>query len=90
MFMMTQHEKYIKWHSSPIAKKRRADRNTARRRAIKKYGKQALKGKDVDHKHTSAGKADLSNSDKNLRIVSVKYNRGRNNNSWRKTKKRNS
>jgi hypothetical protein len=87
---MTEHEKYLKWHSSDIAKKRRADRNTARRRAIKKYGKAALKGKDVDHKHTSAGSKDLSNSPGNLRIVSVKYNRSRNNNNWRKTKKRNS
>lgn len=30
-------------------KKRRAERNKDRRAAIRKYGKEALKGKEVDH-----------------------------------------
>lgn len=38
-----------RWEARPIQKKRRADRNRARRAAIKKYGKAALRGKELDH-----------------------------------------
>lgn len=41
--------KEAKWAAQPIQKKRRADRNRARAEAVKKYGKTALKGKEVDH-----------------------------------------
>ena len=41
--------KEAKWEASPEQKKRRAARNAARAEAIKKYGKAALKGKEVDH-----------------------------------------
>lgn len=41
--------KEARWAATPIQKKRRADRNRARRQAIKKYGKAALRGKEVDH-----------------------------------------
>lgn len=37
------------YESRPAQKKRRAARNAARRAAIKRYGKEALKGKEVDH-----------------------------------------
>lgn len=40
---------YARDHSSTKAKKDRAARNTARRQAIKKYGKEALRNKDVSH-----------------------------------------
>lgn len=82
-------KEYAKYQSSEIAKKRRAERNAARREAIKKYGKSALVGKEIDHLSTNPG-GHLSNGDKNLKVVDASINRGRNNNSWRKTKKRNS
>ena len=37
------------WENTPAQVKRREARNTARRKAIKKYGKAALKGKELDH-----------------------------------------
>lgn len=42
-------KEYDEYHASPEQKKRRAARNAARRKAVKKYGKKALKGKEVDH-----------------------------------------
>jgi hypothetical protein len=42
-------EEYDEYHAKPEQKKRRADRNAARRKAVKKYGKAALRGKEVDH-----------------------------------------
>lgn len=86
--MVDYKAKNKKYGSTKLAKQRRAALNTARRRAIKKYGKAALKGKDVDHIRTNPGGIP-SNDPSNLRIVSVKFNRGRNNNSWRTTKKKN-
>ncbi len=41
--------KEAKWEARPEQKKRRAARNAARRKAIKKYGKAALRGKELDH-----------------------------------------
>lgn len=37
------------YENSPAQVKRRVARNRARRKAIKKYGKAALKGKELDH-----------------------------------------
>lgn len=42
-------KEYREYHAKPEQKKRRADRNAARRKAVKKYGKAALRGKEVDH-----------------------------------------
>lgn len=42
-------KEYREYHAKPEQKKRRADRNAARRKAVKKYGKTALRGKEVDH-----------------------------------------
>lgn len=42
-------KEYRDYQGTPEQKKRRADRNAARRKAIKKYGKAALKGKELDH-----------------------------------------
>ncbi len=48
-------------------------RNAARRLMVKKKGKAALKGKDIDHKRgTSAG-----NSPSNLQVISKKANRSK-------------
>lgn len=66
-------EEYRKYQSSPLAIRQRAKRNKARAMMIKKHGKAALKGKDVDHKD---GNPD-NNKSSNLQITSVKYNRGK-------------
>lgn len=62
-----------KYQSSPEQIARRVSRNRARREAIRKYGKAALKGKDVDHKNQNP----LDNRKSNLRIESKSKNRGR-------------
>lgn len=42
-------KEYREYHAKPAQKKRRADRNAARRKAIKRLGKAKLRGKEVDH-----------------------------------------
>lgn len=42
-------KEYRDYQGTPAQKKRRAQRNAARRKAVKKYGKAALRGKEVDH-----------------------------------------
>ena len=63
-----------KYESSPLQKKRRAQRNAARK-LMERKGVD-LKGKDVDHIQHNHNK-NLSNSPSNLRAISVKRNRGR-------------
>jgi hypothetical protein len=77
---MTYKEKIAKlkdkaYNAKPEQKKRRAQRNKARRAAIRKYGKPALQGKDIDHKDGNP----MNGCKSNLRVMSVKKNRGRNN-----------
>ena len=66
-----------KFNSSEEQKKRRAQRNTARRR-MEKAGKVSKgDGKDVDHKkHKARGK--LDNSPSNLRVMDKSKNRAKN------------
>ena len=66
-------KEYREYHAKPEQKKRRAARNTARAQAVKKHGKAALRGKDVDHKDYNP----RNNSSKNKRIISSKANRSR-------------
>jgi hypothetical protein len=50
-----------------------ASRHRARRLMIKKHGKSALKGKDVDHKDGNP----LNGSTRNLAITSKHFNRAK-------------
>lgn len=59
------------YQARPEQVKKRVARNAARRLMIRKHGKAALKGKDVDHKNGNA----TDNSKGNLRIRSRKENR---------------
>lgn len=62
-----------KYQARPEQVKKRVMRNAARRLMIKKHGKAALRGKDVDHKKgTKAG-----NGLKNLQIMSRSKNRSK-------------
>jgi hypothetical protein len=79
---MTYKEKIAKlkdkaYNARPEQKKRRAQRNKARRAAIRKYGKSALQGKDIDHKDGNP----MNGCKSNLRVMSINKNRGRNNRS---------
>ena len=67
-----------KFNSKPAQKKRRAQRNAARR-AAEKDGK-VSKGDNVDIDHKNKGKANgkLDNSKKNLRVRSKSSNRADN------------
>lgn len=64
-----------KYESSPTQRAHRALRNKARRLLIKKYGKAAVAGKDVDHKHHITGKN--PNRLSNLQILSKHANRAK-------------
>lgn len=66
-----------RYNSQASQKKRRAQRNAARRTMEKKYGKAALKNKDIDHKKHSA-KGMLNNSPSNLRVMDKSKNRAKN------------
>jgi hypothetical protein len=72
--MRNYKKEYENYHSKPEQRARRSSRNKARRLAVKKYGKVALKGKDVDHKDRNPH----NNSRSNLRIQSKSTNRSRN------------
>lgn len=70
-------KEYARDHASPEQKKRRALRNAARATMKKTVGAQALRGKDVDHKKSLSNGG--TNSKSNLRVTSIKKNRGRKN-----------
>lgn len=67
-------KEYESYHKKSEQRARRSSRNKARRLAVKKHGKAALRNKDVDHKDRNP----MNNSTSNLRIQSKKENRGRN------------
>lgn len=58
---------YRRYHSKPAQKKRRALRNRARRKAVARHGRAALKGKDVHHVKGIRGPT---------RVISRSKNRG--------------
>lgn len=61
------------YQARPEQVKKRVSRNKARRMMIRKVGKAALKGKDVDHKNGNA----TDNSSSNLKIMSRSKNRAK-------------
>lgn len=63
-----------KYNSSPLQKKRRAERNAARAKMAKAGKVHKGDGKDVDHKNMNTA----NNSTKNLRVQSQAKNRARN------------
>ena len=67
--MVDYKEIYKKYRSTPLAKARNAARHRARYWMEKKYGKAALKGKEVHHVKDWNG-TNLDNSLKNLKVVS--------------------
>ena len=72
--MRNYRKEYDNYQGTNEQKKRRAGRNTARRRMIKKVGKTKLNGKDIDHKDRNPN----NNNPKNLRMISKSKNRSRN------------
>lgn len=63
-----------KFNGSPEQLKRRAERNSSRAEMVKRVGKTAVKGKDVDHaSHNTKDK-----STKNLSLMSPSKNRAMN------------
>lgn len=67
-------EEYLTYHAKPDQKKNRAQRNAARA-TMMKAGKVAKgDGKDVDHK--TPIRSSGTNAPKNLRVTSIKANRG--------------
>ena len=66
-----------KYNSSPEQKKRRAQRNAARRLMEKEGKVRKGDGKDVDHKSHKA-RGNLNNSKSNLRVMDKSKNRAKN------------
>lgn len=61
------------YQARPEQVAKRVARNKARRMMIKKHGKAALKGKDIDHKDGNP----KNNSKSNLKIMSRSANRSK-------------
>ncbi len=68
---------YAEYQGTPEQIKKRAMRNKARAEMVKKHGKAALAGKDVDHvKAIRHGGTNGKGGIGNLRIRSIRANRG--------------
>lgn len=67
-------KEYDEYHGTAAQKKRRAERNRDRKTAVKRVGKAALKGKEVDHvgSHRTGDLAKVR-----TRIISKSANRRR-------------
>ena len=73
-------EEYKNYHGTEEQKKKRAQRNAARREAIKDGRAKKGDGKDVDHKKPI--REGGTNAKSNTRVVDAEKNKG-----WRKGKK---
>jgi len=79
-FVKDYKKEYEKYHSTPEQRANRSKRVLARRQ-LEKDGRVCKgDGKDVDHKDGNP----QNNDSGNLRVLSAKKNRGRDNNKWRK------
>ena len=67
-----------RYNSKPAQKKRRAQRNTARRQAEKAGKVHKGDNKDIDHKNKGDIKKKLNNSKSNTRVRSASANRADN------------
>lgn len=67
-------KEYDNYQGTEEQKKRRAQRNKDRREAVRKYGKDKLKGKDIDHLDYNVS----NHSGSNKRIVDKSKNRSKN------------
>lgn len=70
-------KEYLTYHGKPEQITNRAKRNKARREMEKRYGKAALKGKEVDHKNPLSKGG--SNARSNLQVISRTANRKKGN-----------
>lgn len=68
-------KEYENYQGRPEQIANRSKRNKARRAMEKELGKDALKGKDVDHKVPISKGG--SNARRNLQVTSVSYNRSK-------------
>jgi hypothetical protein len=64
-------KEYDEYHGTPEQVDNRSSRNKARRKMEKNHGKQAVKGKEVDHKDGNP----KNNGKKNLQLMSRSANR---------------
>jgi len=72
---------YLKQYGAkPEQRERRSARTNARNKLIRRGRASVGDGKDLDHKDGNP----LNNSPNNLRMVNKSFNRGRDNNKWRK------
>lgn len=70
-------KEYREYHSDPLQKKRRAQRNAARKKMEDAGRVRKGDGNDVDHKNRNKS-GNLNNSSSNLRVQPKSKNRGRN------------
>lgn len=64
---------YAMYQGRPEQIRNRSNRNKARREMVKRYGKAALDGHDIDHTDGNP----MNNSLQNLKITTKKYNRSK-------------
>ena len=69
-----------KYGARPEQRKRRSARTSARNKLIRNGRASVGDGKDLDHKNGNP----LDDTPSNLRLVDRSFNRGRDNNKWRK------
>ena len=69
-------DEYQKFHAKPLQKKRRAQRNAARRKLANAGRVSKGDGKDVHHVKANK-RGNLSNSPKNLRVLPRSKNRSK-------------
>jgi len=70
-------KEYRRDHASEAQKEDRAARNAARRKMERRLGPAAIADRDIDHIRRL--KSGGTNAPSNLRVMSVRRNRGRNN-----------